>query len=200
MADSRASPQHWIGILPPWTSRQEPASEAGPVCGVQPRPRPWISGVTCYFLGCPFRDSISRCGPWLDRSEAFRFGQQSVRTSGHATRFSREIPQSGGRRSLAAHLWHRPAFRRLAGAHRAQADALEIESVAKRRLADEYDAAQERGEIRKHGERTVSAPETVGYADIGLTHKDIHEARLIRDAEASVEPKRALWASCAGIY
>lgn len=29
--------------------------------------------------------------------------------------------------------------------YRAQADALEIESMAKRRLADEYDAAQERG-------------------------------------------------------
>ena len=32
-------------------------------------------------------------------------------------------------------------------AHQAQADALLIESAAKRRLADEYDAAQERGEV-----------------------------------------------------
>lgn len=32
--------------------------------------------------------------------------------------------------------------------YRAQADALEIESLAKRRLADEYDAAQERGEVK----------------------------------------------------
>jgi hypothetical protein len=31
---------------------------------------------------------------------------------------------------------------------RAQADAIEIEAGAKRRLADEYDAAHERGEIR----------------------------------------------------
>ena len=31
---------------------------------------------------------------------------------------------------------------------RAQADALEIEAGAKRRLAVEYDAAQERGEVR----------------------------------------------------
>jgi hypothetical protein len=30
---------------------------------------------------------------------------------------------------------------------RAQADALEIEALAKRRLADEYDAAQECGEV-----------------------------------------------------
>ena len=38
----------------------------------------------------------------------------------------------------------------VAAAHRAQADALEIEAAAKRRLADEYDAAQERGEIAGH--------------------------------------------------
>jgi hypothetical protein len=71
----------------------------------------------------------------------------------------------------------------IAKAHRAQADALEIEAMAKRRLADEYDAAQERGEVRAHGERRVSEAETVGFADIGLTGKDIHEARQIRDAE-----------------
>ena len=35
----------------------------------------------------------------------------------------------------------------IAATHRAQADALEIEALAKRRLADEYDAAQERGEV-----------------------------------------------------
>jgi hypothetical protein len=65
----------------------------------------------------------------------------------------------------------------------AQADALDIESAAKRRLADEYDAAQDRGEVRSANERTASNAEAVGVADIGLTHKDIHEARLIRDAE-----------------
>lgn len=71
----------------------------------------------------------------------------------------------------------------IAKAHRAQADALEIEAQAKRRLADEYDAAQERGEVRGANERTTSKPEAVGVADIGLTHKEIHEARTIRDAE-----------------
>jgi hypothetical protein len=71
----------------------------------------------------------------------------------------------------------------IATAHRAQADALEIEATAKRRLADEYDAAQERGEVRSANERTTSSPEAVGVADIGMTHKDIHEARIIRDAE-----------------
>ena len=47
---------------------------------------------------------------------------------------------------------------------------LVIESEAKRRLADEYDAAQGRGS-------------KVGPADIGLSHKQVHEARVIRDAE-----------------
>lgn len=74
----------------------------------------------------------------------------------------------------------------IAKAHRAQADALEIQAVAKRRLADEYDAAQERGEVatgregsagRFSGERPASA------SDIGLSRKEVHEARMIRDAE-----------------
>ena len=58
-----------------------------------------------------------------------------------------------------------------------------IEAKAKRRLADEYDAAQERGEVRKQGGDQTSKAEVClpGPADIGLTHKDIHEARIIRD-------------------
>jgi hypothetical protein len=39
----------------------------------------------------------------------------------------------------------------IAAAHRLQADALEIEAGAKRRLADEYDAAQARGGCRRTG-------------------------------------------------
>lgn len=73
----------------------------------------------------------------------------------------------------------------IAKAHRAQADALEIEAMAKRRLADEYDAAQLRGEVATG--RPKSIPEQNTFvptaADIGLTGKDIHEAREIRDAE-----------------
>lgn len=81
-------------------------------------------------------------------------------------------------------------------AHRAQADALEIEAAAKRQLADEYDAAQERGEIRSAGinQHAASNTEAASIAEIGLTHKDIHEARIIRDAELA-EPgiaRRAL--------
>ena len=73
----------------------------------------------------------------------------------------------------------------LAAAHRSQADALEIMAGAKRRLADEYDLAQERGEVATTG-KPVNVPgknikPTV--TDIGLTRKEIHEARQIRDAE-----------------
>ena len=39
----------------------------------------------------------------------------------------------------------------VADAHRTQAHALEIEARAKCRLADEYDAAQERGELDMEG-------------------------------------------------
>lgn len=66
--------------------------------------------------------------------------------------------------------------------YRAQADALEIESLAKRRLADEYDAAQERGEVRTVG-NVPDQNNTPTADDIGLTRKTIHEARQIRDAE-----------------
>jgi len=57
-------------------------------------------------------------------------------------------------------------------------------NAAKRRLADEYDAAQERGEIRSAGKPNSStAEELPGVEHLNLTHKDIHEARQIRDAE-----------------
>lgn len=72
----------------------------------------------------------------------------------------------------------------LSKVHRAQADLLDAEAAAKRRLADEYDAAQQRGEIRRTGNPNSSkAEELPGASDIGLTHKDIYEARQFRDAE-----------------
>src|SRR6056297_537997 len=90
----------------------------------------------------------------------------------------------------------------IAAAHRAQADALEIEAAAKRRLADEYDAAQERGELACHGGgrnfkvadgNVETTAQGVGVSaenarpatstDIGLSRKDIHDARQLRDAE-----------------
>lgn len=78
----------------------------------------------------------------------------------------------------------------IAAAHRAQADALEIEAAAKRRLADEYDAAQARGEVARGSVRTdiVGGDNDVRpatAADLGLRRDQIHEARQIRDAEAA---------------
>jgi hypothetical protein len=86
------------------------------------------------------------------------------------------------------------AFDDVIGAvYRAQADALEIEAQAKRRLADEYDAAQERGEVvgnKGGGFRWEREKQTVeGYnskptaAELGLDKTEIHHARKLRDAE-----------------
>jgi hypothetical protein len=55
----------------------------------------------------------------------------------------------------------------------------------KRRLADEFDAAQDRGEVRKDGQRGKAVPDKNSFspattADVGLSRK---EARQIRDAE-----------------
>lgn len=55
------------------------------------------------------------------------------------------------------------------------------------RLADEYDAAQERGEVGQSGARSDLVPNgnevAPSAADLGLSRKDIHEARIMRDAE-----------------
>lgn len=80
----------------------------------------------------------------------------------------------------------------IAAAHRAQADALEIEAAAKRRLAYEYDAAQARGEVAGNGQRGPEkavadansfSPATA--AELGLRRDQIREARQLRDAEAA---------------
>lgn len=72
----------------------------------------------------------------------------------------------------------------VAAAHRAQADALEIEAGAKRRLADEYDRAQERGETRTQADNQhIPAGNKLKLADIGISAKQVHAAREIRDAE-----------------
>ena len=71
--------------------------------------------------------------------------------------------------------------------YRAQANALEIEARAKIRLADEYDAAQERGEVKRNGgdRSTLESRETASAADLGLRHDQIQEARQLRNAEAA---------------
>ncbi len=71
--------------------------------------------------------------------------------------------------------------------YRAQADALMIEARAKMRLADEYDAAQDRGEIAKVGQPSIVATPNdtspITAADLGIRRDEIHEARKLRDAE-----------------
>lgn len=77
---------------------------------------------------------------------------------------------------------------------RLQADALEIEARAKRRLADEYDAAQERGEVAKAGwngnqytrKWVVEGehhPVKPTLKELSLDKTTIKESRKIRDAE-----------------
>ena len=73
--------------------------------------------------------------------------------------------------------------------YKAQADALLIEARAKMRLADEYDEAQEKGEVASGSVRTDIVgndndvrPATA--ADLGLRRDEIHDARKVRDAEA----------------
>lgn len=81
----------------------------------------------------------------------------------------------------------RGAFNEIvAKANHAQADALEIEALANRRIADEYDAAQARGDVQPHGgqgKRDIPNENIPSVSDIGLTAKAVHEARQIRDAE-----------------
>jgi hypothetical protein len=75
----------------------------------------------------------------------------------------------------------------IAACRKAQADALVIEAQAQCRLADEYDAAQERGEAKRAGKpKNNIIPNENNIAavdDIGLTSKQVHEARIVRDAE-----------------
>lgn len=73
----------------------------------------------------------------------------------------------------------------LAAVHRAQADALLVEARAKMRLADEYDGAQDRGEMAKPG-KPVIVPDGNNKgttAEANISRKEIHEARALRDAE-----------------
>ena len=77
----------------------------------------------------------------------------------------------------------------LATCHRMQADALMIEARAQCRLADEYDAAQDRGELPKRGgdrKSKIKLPNEKfdrPITAIGLTDKEINAARQLRDAE-----------------
>lgn len=51
------------------------------------------------------------------------------------------------------------------------------------RLAEEYDAAQDRGEVAQNGCCGVDKHNTTTAADLDLRRDEIHEARKFRDAE-----------------
>lgn len=80
------------------------------------------------------------------------------------------------------------AERLVVKARQLQGDALLIEARAKVRLADEYDAAQKSGEVAKRGgDRTSKIPDgklaPATVEELGLSAKEVHEARRLRDAE-----------------
>lgn len=69
------------------------------------------------------------------------------------------------------------------------ADALALEASADKRLAEEYDAAQKRGEVESPGgDRKTIIPngknDKAKVNQVGLTAKQVHEARQVRDLEA----------------
>jgi hypothetical protein len=69
-------------------------------------------------------------------------------------------------------------------ARRLQGDALLIETRAKIRLADEWDAAKDAGLVGAGRPKNVSDGNGFTAAEAGLDRKEIHEARKLRDAEA----------------
>lgn len=78
----------------------------------------------------------------------------------------------------------------LDAARRLQGDALKLETRAKIRLAEEYDAAQQRGEVATgstgRGDKIVGNHNDINPAtasDLGLRRDQIHEARRFRDFE-----------------
>lgn len=75
----------------------------------------------------------------------------------------------------------------IADVHRAQAHALAIRARAEMRLAEEYDEAQERGDVQTRGGDRVSnvvddnnAPTA---SDLGIRRDEMHDWRKMRDAE-----------------
>jgi hypothetical protein len=68
--------------------------------------------------------------------------------------------------------------------HRTQASALQIEAMAKLRLADEYDAAQERGEIRTQADnQAFSRAEKAGFEDLARCLRKTSTKLALCDAE-----------------
>ena len=71
-----------------------------------------------------------------------------------------------------------------------------LDARPKMRLADEYDAAQERGEVATLQNTPGSGGHVAGFnmpstaADLGLRRDEIHDARKLRDAALNDIVKR----------
>ena len=74
-----------------------------------------------------------------------------------------------------------------------QGEALLIESQAKIRIVDDWDRAQKEGVISVKGGRPKTVSDGNGFTaeEIGLSRKEIHEARKLRDREKT-QPGRAM--------
>lgn len=59
------------------------------------------------------------------------------------------------------------------------------------RLAEEYDAAQDRGEVKRNGgdRSTVDDRNTASAADLGIRRDEIHEARKSRTRAVHSRPR-----------
>jgi hypothetical protein len=90
-------------------------------------------------------------------------------------------------------------FRTNRGLSRATPRVLKKCERAKSRIADEYDAAdvQGQGRPKKVPDGNVFQEPKATLADIGLTRKQVHEARRIRDAEKVALRRLILPASAA---
>jgi hypothetical protein len=89
------------------------------------------------------------------------------------------MPAMGLRRRVASYIV-------VSLSYRLKADAIAIEHRALSRLADEYDAAQARGELSVQGQHKSHVPSEnmrASNEDIGISRKTVFEARQIRDAE-----------------
>lgn len=137
----------------------------------------------------PILDPVRDLPGLIDRAASMLAGAKTAAEVLEAREFA-GLAYDAAKRAARLHRAKSAHDELIAAAHRAQADALEIEAAAKRRLADEYDAAQARGEVAT-GNRTKdfgvadlnAKPATA--SDLGLRRDQIHDARLIRDAEVA---------------
>ena len=76
----------------------------------------------------------------------------------------------------------------VAAAHHVAADALDIEALAERKLAEQYDRARKAGEVRQHGGDRSKSPDQgldrPTMADLGLDSRVISRGRALNDIEA----------------